>query len=433
MPRPRASRRGSPRRSHSPASWFRSAGPPAPAEPQRRDALHIGPWTTRRTARARRAPRRRTRATCGSSWRQIHSTCALDTALATWSAIRCAAATRWPPFARSWSSRARSRYAQRLTQADFVLLAGDLFHDNKPSRPTMYKTMALLREYTMGDDPVTMELLSDPYTPGAPAAFPSINYEDANLNVSMPVFCIHGNHDDPQGVGEDGSLSALDVLSAAGLLNYFGQVRLPSASHTRKRRADDAADGLIPLRPILLRKGDTRIALYGLGNLKDERLTHELRERHVCMYRPAEDTDAWFNILALHQNRYVARLTQCAAQYPRLRPGEHARRLAAPRSVGPRARAAHPARGRGREELLHLAAGQHRGDKPVARRARAEVRRDRDGARPRLSDRVRAADHRASVCDARHGPHRGRRGRPGGRDRPRGGHQAAAQPGTPAC
>ena len=28
-----------------------------------------------------------------------------------------------------------------------------------------------------------------------------MNYEDENLNVGLPVFSIHGNHDDPQGVG----------------------------------------------------------------------------------------------------------------------------------------------------------------------------------------------------------------------------------------
>ena len=27
-----------------------------------------------------------------------------------------------------------------------------------------------------------------------------MNYEDSNYNVSIPVFTIHGNHDDPAGV-----------------------------------------------------------------------------------------------------------------------------------------------------------------------------------------------------------------------------------------
>lgn len=34
-----------------------------------------------------------------------------------------------------------------------------------------------------------------------PFSFPAVNYEDPNLNISIPVFSIHGNHDDPQGTG----------------------------------------------------------------------------------------------------------------------------------------------------------------------------------------------------------------------------------------
>lgn len=31
--------------------------------------------------------------------------------------------------------------------------------------------------------------------------FNHVNYEDPDINVSIPVFSIHGNHDDPSGVG----------------------------------------------------------------------------------------------------------------------------------------------------------------------------------------------------------------------------------------
>ncbi|KAF8982382.1 Metallo-dependent phosphatase-like protein [Cyathus striatus] len=47
-------------------------------------------------------------------------------------------------------------------EVDFILLAGDLFHENKPSRDSLYRTIALLREHTLGDKPVQVELLSDP-------------------------------------------------------------------------------------------------------------------------------------------------------------------------------------------------------------------------------------------------------------------------------
>ena len=31
-------------------------------------------------------------------------------------------------------------------------------------------------------------------------SFPHVNYEDPNYNIGIPVFMIHGNHDDPVGV-----------------------------------------------------------------------------------------------------------------------------------------------------------------------------------------------------------------------------------------
>ena len=45
--------------------------------------------------------------------------------------------------------------------ADLVLLGGDLFHDNKPSRPTIVRAMRLLKRYCLGDRPVAVNVLSD--------------------------------------------------------------------------------------------------------------------------------------------------------------------------------------------------------------------------------------------------------------------------------
>ena len=46
-------------------------------------------------------------------------------------------------------------------KVDFVLLGGDLFHENKPSRKTLHACMALLRKYCMGNNPCQVEFLSD--------------------------------------------------------------------------------------------------------------------------------------------------------------------------------------------------------------------------------------------------------------------------------
>lgn len=43
-----------------------------------------------------------------------------------------------------------------------LLLGGDLFHDNKPSRPTLVRAVELLRKYCLGDDPIQFRILSDP-------------------------------------------------------------------------------------------------------------------------------------------------------------------------------------------------------------------------------------------------------------------------------
>ncbi|KAL0945781.1 hypothetical protein HGRIS_012069 [Hohenbuehelia grisea] len=188
-------------------------------------------------------------------------------------------------------------------QVDFILLAGDLFHENKPSRECLYRVMALLREYTFGDKPIQVELLSDPDEgKAAETSFPAINYEDPNLNVSIPVFSIHGNHDDPQGAGPEGALCALDVLSVTGLINYMGKFDLPLGA---ANAADDpvaASASGIAVRPVLLRKGNTHLGMYGIGNVKDARMHFELRSNRVRMYMP-KDKDNWFNLLLLHQNR----------------------------------------------------------------------------------------------------------------------------------
>lgn len=38
----------------------------------------------------------------------------------------------------------------KSSHADMLLLAGDLFHENKPSRRTMHRTIDLLRKYCLG-------------------------------------------------------------------------------------------------------------------------------------------------------------------------------------------------------------------------------------------------------------------------------------------
>ena len=110
---------------------------------------------------------------------------------------------------------------------------------------------------------------------GLPAPrYREVNYENPNYNIQLPVFSIHGNHDDPAG---DGGLAALDLLSTANLVNYFGR-----ASNVDK----------IALAPILIKKGSTKLALYGLGHVRDERLARSFDRKEVTVRRAAPPTSA---------------------------------------------------------------------------------------------------------------------------------------------
>lgn len=172
----------------------------------------------------------------------------------------------------------------RERKVDAILHCGDLFHDNKPSRNTLFKTIELLRKNCIGNDDCMIEYLSDARI-DFDSQYDSVNFQDPNFNISLPVFAIHGNHDDPAG---EGHLSAWNILAATRLVNYFG----------RSPEVDD-----IKLSPLLLRKGTTAIALYGLGNIRDERLHRTFLQKKVSFLTPNDSENEWFNVLMFHQNR----------------------------------------------------------------------------------------------------------------------------------
>lgn len=166
---------------------------------------------------------------------------------------------------------------------DAIILGGDLFHIANPSTNTLNRCSRLLKTYLLGDKPIKLEFLSDQNENFLESLNKTVNYEDPNMNIAIPVFSIHGNHDDPSGFGR---ISSLDLLSTNGYVNYFG-------------KWTDLTK--INISPILLKKGETKMALYGLSYISDARLARLFNEAKVFLEKP-EDTD-WFNVMVVHQNR----------------------------------------------------------------------------------------------------------------------------------
>lgn len=184
----------------------------------------------------------------------------------------------------SWKTFHEIMMLAKSNNVDMVLQAGDLFHVNKPSKKSMYQVMKSLRLACMGDKPCELELLSDPSKVFYYNEFTNVNYEDPNFNVSIPVFAIAGNHDDATG---EGLLCPMDLLQVCGLVNHFGKVL----------EADQ-----IQVMPLLFQKGNTKLALYGMASVRDERLFRTFKEGNVTFEVPAMREGEWFNLMCVHQN-----------------------------------------------------------------------------------------------------------------------------------
>ena len=69
-----------------------------------------------------------------------------------------------------------------------VLIAGDLFHDNKPSRRTLHKTIEIIRRYCMGPEAVQIQIVSDQAT-NFRSVHGTVNYEDEFYSVGTNHEC----------------------------------------------------------------------------------------------------------------------------------------------------------------------------------------------------------------------------------------------------
>lgn len=71
---------------------------------------------------------------------------------------------------------------------DFIILGGDLFHQHYPSKESLNKALQLFKNYTLGEKTHNFQVTESPFP---------LNILDPSIRVRLPVFIIHGNHDNP--------------------------------------------------------------------------------------------------------------------------------------------------------------------------------------------------------------------------------------------
>lgn len=75
-----------------------------------------------------------------------------------------------------------------------------------------------------------------------------------------------------------------------------------------EREDGGGGPGQIRVRPVLLEKGSARIAMYGIGHIRDSRLKHIFEQPEGVQFiqptsEPNRPQGSWLNMLLLHQNR----------------------------------------------------------------------------------------------------------------------------------
>lgn len=102
------------------------------------------------------------------------------------------------------------------------------------------------------------------------------NFSNQNLNISLPIFTIHGNHDYPS--NDFGKISVCDLLNASNYVNYFG----------KHLNLTDQGQKKIVIKPVIFQKNllKTRLAIYGLGYIKDLKLHKMFQDKCVIFEEP---------------------------------------------------------------------------------------------------------------------------------------------------
>lgn len=154
---------------------------------------------------------------------------------------------------------------------DLVLFGGDLFDKQEMDSSVLNKCVDIMRK-TIGRKREFDQLLDLEKTN-------EIKIDEH----SIPAILINGNHDAPMNPNSGGNV---DTLEKTGFFKWIGKV---------------TNFDFLEVHPIFVIKKEIKIAIYGFGYIKDERLNKLLKEnRFEFVVREKSD----FKILVFHQNSH---------------------------------------------------------------------------------------------------------------------------------
>lgn len=135
--------------------------------------------------------------------------------------------------------------------ADLILHAGDFYHKGDPPPWIQHEATSILRSKITGAKP-TLKVLEG-----------EVNFEAEDVNISVPLFLIHGTHDRP--VGRPAPGPPFQHLVAAGYANYIDIDRANSFAS----------------RYIVLEKGGVKVLVTGVGHRPEGYINASILEQGI--------------------------------------------------------------------------------------------------------------------------------------------------------
>jgi double-strand break repair protein MRE11 len=166
---------------------------------------------------------------------------------------------------------------------DFMIILGDLFNKPNPSNTACATALSYFKKGVLGKSKTHNFSLKGS----------KVNYLNSGLkNIELPIFAIHGEKDSPS---IESVISPLEILGQSNYINYVGKVR-------------KSEKGPIIVKPIIVKKGPTKLALYFLSYMKEVSLSKYLAQKMIQFSHPGEE--GCMKVLVISQKRNNGSLTK---------------------------------------------------------------------------------------------------------------------------